>query len=217
MGKLLNAEVTSHGLGATSLKYSYDKFLQHHKNYDINIFLITHFQRYTNPVKLSTTTNPQYFSSINMVQETKKQKDLSAGDLRILNDLESWFMASDEAYMKLAQTCIVRDIKNKNPNTIFIPSFQSEFSISKEQRLELDIPLGFSCSDIWNVQMSSLGLTEKNWYGWNENHSTTGCHFTLETNAVFANILANHIVKKEPLTMPTYIKHSNGLDYYFFK
>ena len=47
VGKRFNAEVKTFGKGGTPMVYSYQRFLENYKDYDLNIFLVTHWQNYT--------------------------------------------------------------------------------------------------------------------------------------------------------------------------
>jgi len=213
LGKSLNAEVECFGKSGTSTFFSYKHFLENHKNFDINIFFVTNFYRYTKQVKLGKQKQ-EYFATYDQVDviEKRYKKELSSTDLSMLDNIRGWFLASDDEYNEVCQSLIVKDIVSKDPKVIFYPSFHDSLNESVMKELNL-IPE----SNAWQW-MNKID----EWFkipvrlDHDEILPVIACHFTPEINVRFAEAMYNYIVKKEPIKVPKeLIEHKHDLEYYF--
>jgi hypothetical protein len=214
LGKMLNADVTTHGLGATALLYSYEIFLKWHTRYDLNIFVVTHYERYTKPVYLASTgQEPHWISSYNQVENIKKTYPVNPSELQYLNKIQNWFIVSDDKFMKTAHELMVRDVLSKANNVIIIPAFHEDFSLNARLKEELEIK-----SSLWDFlikQRESLGIHPERAEGWSERPEVIGCHLTPETNKAVAQAVHDLITAKKPIEVPDVIEHEHPVDYYF--
>lgn len=217
LGKMLEAEkVVTYGLGATPLLYSYENFKDYHKFFDLNIFLVTHWERYTKSFVLSCArSEQQWASSYNQIDNLKRRFEgqLSPVDRQYLERLQQWFFASDEKFLKIAQDLIVRDILRISNNVIIIPVFHKDFSLTEDFRREHNLPS--SCWDFIETQRRSLGIPEKEAHRWYERPDKIACHWTKETNQAFAQAVYNRIKTGDPVVAPGIIQHNNTAEYYF--
>lgn len=213
LGGMLNAEVKTHGLGGTSLLYSYERFLKHHKDYDLNIFVVTHYERYTKPVFFSSTKQePHWLSSYNQIYNLKKTYTISPNEQDYLNRIQNWFIVSDDKFMKTAQELMVRDVLSKSDNVIIIPAFHEEFSLSYKFKEELGIKT--SMWDFLIRQREALGIHTEKTELWSERQERMACHLTKEANMAVAKEVYKHIITKQPIELPDFIEHEHPAEYY---
>lgn len=217
LGKMLNAEVTTYGMGGTALLYSYELFLEHHTKYDLNIFVVTHYERYTRPVHLASTGphHNHWISSYNQIDNIKKTYKINPLELNYMDKLQNWFVVSDDKFMKTVQELMVRDILSKSNNVIIIPAFHNEFSLSYKFKEELGIKT--SMWDFLIRQREALEIHIDRADPWSERQEVIGCHLTPEANKAVAQAVYDLITSKKTIELPDYIAHEHPTDYYFMR
>ena len=214
LGEMMNAEITTHGMGGTALLYSHEQFLEHHTKYDLNIFVVTHYERYTKPMFLASTgPNPQWISSYNQVDNLKKTYPMTPIEISYLDKIQNWFVVSDDKFMKTAQELMIRDILSKADNVIIIPAFHNEFSLSYSFKEELGIKT--SMWDFLIKQREALGIHIERAEAWSERLEMIGCHLTQEANKAVAKAVYDHITTKNPIELPDFIEHAHPAEHYF--
>lgn len=214
LAEKLGTDVETHGMGATSTFYTYNKFLENHTKYDRNIVLITHFARYTKTLYFeSTGVGPQWLSAINAVDHTLANFKLTPSEKLQLEYLRAWFIVSDDMFMKTAQDLIVGKILEIRPDTVIIPSFHEEYSLLPERRAQLGIDVTGNCWTFMQTQHSALGIIDANRV--EEKMSTIACHFTPEVSLAFTEAVYNKFKYNTPIVCPKQIKHDHTLDYYY--
>jgi hypothetical protein len=218
LGQLLNAEVTTYGLGGTPLIYSYKKIFENHEKYDLNIFLATHYERYPTPIYFSCTgKNTHWGSSINQLQNyrTHLRGQLSSDDIIYISKLESWFVVSDDEFMKTSQECMIRNIVSKIPNLVVLPCFHKDYSFTDELKSELNIGPNSSCWDFLQGQRRFFEITDKTQDRFYERQDKIACHFTEDTNKLYAQSVYDFIINKKTIEAPQVVQHQHNRDYYY--
>jgi hypothetical protein len=186
LAKMLGGSATSYGHPATSTFYSFEIFKEKYKKYDLNIFLVTH-----------------------------NDKNLSKRDVTVLNDLRSWFLSSDESFLKVAQDLIVDEIRRLCPDVILIPCWSKDSSMSTSKHAELNIKETGNCETFFHRQLEWFGIYDLP--SLQENPKKVGCHFTVETNKAFAECVYNLIKYNTSFECPATIPHRQNFDFYFKK
>ena len=207
LSKKLDAVVETYGMGATSVYYSYKNFIKYHKKYDLNIFLVTHYSRYTKPIFSN------WYASINSVEDHLKNPNLKKDEKIILEFLKGWFVMSDDNFLKLTQDLLVGKILELRSNTLIIPCWENEGSLLIERQKELKIDPTGNC---WTFNKKALpALNIKTFENLEEKMSKIACHFTPEISEIFADAVYNKIKYDTPIVCPLEIKHDYPLEYYY--
>lgn len=216
LAKRLGASVKSHGMSGSSTFYTYYAFLEHHKNYDINIVIITQFSRYTKPFYFeSSGLGPMWLPSIKSIDNLLIDSTITQAEREELNQLKTWYIISDDNFMKAAQDLMVAEILRTRPDVIIIPGFNAENSLSKERKQNLGIDDCGNCWKFVEIQYMSLGITEKLNDIIEENRHNIACHFTPEGNEVFSQAVYNKIKYNIPIVCPQEIIHNHTFNYYY--
>lgn len=211
-----NCDIENHGRGATSVFYSYKKFLQTCSNYDKIIFLITNPDRYTKEVKLSTTST--YISSINQTDidnlntfvGSSKDK-LTPTDYKILNDLKGWFMSTDSEFNLNMTELMMKDMEKIHNDIIFFPCYS--YSISLDQRFQYGLSDNMYMNNLYKRQAELLNIEP-----WSMNESMTNIanHLGEEFNLFIAKVFANKIMNNcWDWSDVVNVKLNHELNYYF--
>lgn len=212
----LSAKATSFGLGATSLYYSFKLFEKHHKDYDLNIVCVSHFQRF--PFSLKLDGKLEWPNSISAVDNIKNRyKDtISKEDLNSLNDIYSWYRLSKDEYLMDVQESFLKNMESECSNLVLLPSFNYNGSFGQARIKKSNIGERGSMLDFSNAQNNFW--KDKNLKdAWQENVLKMACHFTPETNCVVADVVYNYIFNKQQFDSPEIIPQNNDRDYYYNK
>lgn len=216
LAEMLDGETMTFGLGGSSLYYSYKKFTEYHKNYDLNIFCVTHFQKY--PKSITIDGQIEWPSSIGAVEHLKEKhkNKISNYELKFLDNLYKWYMASSDEFMMNVQEVFLRKMENECSNLILIPCFSNSGSFTKERTEKYNIGPRGSMVDFVNAQ-NNFWNDDDGKIRWQEDITRTGCHYTPITNKVVAESIYRYIVNKEVFSAPVVIPQEHGREYYMKK
>jgi hypothetical protein len=220
LARKFNAEWVSFGKGGSSLYYSYDKFLKNHKDYDLNIFVVTHWQNYNKEITLffKDATRTQFRpNSLNNVEEMLERNGdkLESASIEMLNYMKGWFIVADEEYMILTWELMLKHMETLDPKIVYIASgnfYDKDFIHSDSNRRQ---QLGYrGLYEYDHRQKKDLGvhniapqLEEK--------PDMLTNHFTPDTTTVVADSVYSLITTGKMLPVPDTIPQSNPWDYYF--
>jgi hypothetical protein len=216
LGEKIKADVVSFGLGATSLYYSYKKFQENHKNFDLNIVCVSHYQRY--PTGIQVGASIEYPNSLVAVENilSRKNTSLSLEQIDFLNHLKGWYLVSDDEYMIDVQESFLQSMECMNENLVLLPSFDRNGSFTEERKKKRNIGERGSMIDFSHAQ-------NKFWKDpnlddlWQENFLRTACHYTPETNKLVAESVYNYIFNKQEFNAPELIEQEYERDYYYIR
>ena len=187
-------EVANFAVPGSSLYYSYKEFLENHKNYDVNIFLITSYGRmYIKHIPEVNQRQRKVAKHIpNLINIEIRKKQLAATTnqiLKIYDAMEKYYECiQDDEYDELVDKALVHHAKSISNNTIFIPCFHGYDN--------------FSLIDVFEMENKSMGADEKYFSkGIHVNTELDGklltdvrvCHLTKRNNEIFAEKLINAI------------------------
>ena len=239
LAKLFNADVKTFGKGGTPMVYSYQKFLENHQDYDLNVFLVTHWQNYNKLTSVtykdgSTEDNIKFNSLRNVESFIEENKDrLSDVSLEFVNYVRGWFIAADDEYMKLTWELMMKHMETLDPKIVFIPTCNfydqetlpaghthntnDDFSWSDARRKkQLG---GRGTMDYLRLQTQSFGESYKSLVKNNniltENSDRIACHFTKELNILFGEHVYDLIVNGNWPSLPDRVEHDQDLEYYY--
>lgn len=190
LAKLVSAKsVVSYGLGATSLYYSYKKFLITHQEFDKIVFLVTEPLRYIKQIYIDSNI-PIFHSNLYGVEKELESSNLSYEARRTLENLKGWYLSSDDEYNLQMSELMLRDMETIHENIIFFPCFDTSMTSGRKNKCGLP--------DNANL-MSVLGKTAQLLYrkavdAGNENQEHISCHMTEEFNRFFAETVANKML-----------------------
>jgi hypothetical protein len=193
-----NFEVDNFAVPGSSLYFSYREFLKNHKNYDINIFLITSFGRlYIESIPEYSKTAKHIPDQLTLINRKKQLNirasapDTTVNDklIKIYNAINNYYdyMHNDE-YNELVDKALVHHAKSMSTNTIFIPCFRGYNE--------------FSLLDVYFMENDSVDASETYFFkGIHPNTEVDGklltdirvCHMTKRNNELLAEKLINAI------------------------
>lgn len=210
----LNATVFENfSAGGTSTFYSYKKFIDNYKNFDLNIFLVTDPYRYTSTLNVNGTKS--FISSLSCLDNLSNTNEWSKFDKQIADFLRGWFISLDTEFMETAQELIVKEIESLSPNTLILPCFEG--SLNQERRNYKNLGK-FSLMNMAVIQGFMLDMNKGQKFDgrpFRENSNFISCHMTPETNAVLSDIIVDHLLNKKPLYVPEKILHNFSAEHYF--
>ena len=191
-------EVTNFAVPGSSLYFSYREFLKNHKNYDVNIFLITNYGRLyvkSIPEYGRNNTSKHVPNLLNVINRKKQLPDdpldpvIKNKVTKIYDTLEKYFAyIQDNEYDELVDRALVHHARSMSTNTIFIPCFRGYDD--------------FSLINVYKMENDSLGANEKYFSkGIHLNTEIDGkilvdvrvCHMTKRNNERFAEKLIKSI------------------------
>jgi hypothetical protein len=240
LAKLLNADVKTFGKGGTPMVYSYKKFLENHKDHDLNVFLVTHWQNYTKLPSVtykdgSTEDNIKFNSLRNVESFLEENKDrLTDVSLEFINHVRGWFIAADDEYMKLTWELMMKHMETLDPKIVFISTCDlytretlppwiagtgDDFSWSDERRKNQLVTRG--TMNYLRLQTESFGEQHKvlvkknNGNMLTENSDRIACHFTKEINILFGEHVYRLVTDGEWPPLPKQVEHDQPVDYYY--
>ena len=221
--KLL-AEVDNYAESGSSVYYSYKKFIEVYKNYDLNIFQVSHPNRYFKPIYeyKRTHTRKMHVTSYRDVEFLlKNKKDLlnpMTDDTRILEDLKGWFLSSDDIFNNDMVHLMVDKMIELDPNVIIFPAF--DISISNKQYDMLGLEKTNNLINLLTHQFNQLDVTLSdsaiNTFATAEDKKVIDGHFTPEYNKIICDIMINRIKNnKWDWTLPDKVKFKYTVDTYY--
>ena len=215
--------VENFAVPGSSFYYSFVKFKQHYRSFDINIFLVTQPDRlYSN--FLDQHLGPSAYTTISSVLMTQQRnekrrpenyelmKDLTSS---VLNYYAYW---KDYEVEKEFHLALLEKAKRMSTNTMFINCFNNSSDDIKDNEITL--------MDVSHMEMTSTGFIEK--------YSSQGinfgyikddkfftdyrkCHLSQENNLILGNKIVQAIKENRleiPLVMSDFVKPSKNIDHY---
>lgn len=183
-------EITNFSVVGSAFMYSYEKFVENYKNFDLNIFIATSWTR----VYIKSLGKIKLFGYRSPVEETEKLKNLPPYEgkekhLKILGILKEYFdHCMDWDLLKITQHGLVNNLWYLAPNTLVIPV--DDESIPEKPKASLN-----------DVQWGELSLISKKEFDnlkWNLGyHCYRKCHFSPENNAVVADMVLDAIANSK--------------------
>jgi hypothetical protein len=203
-------EITNFAQSGTAFMFSYEKFLKEHKNYDLNIFVLTAPQR----IYIKALDGIKIFGNLSWPDseyERVKQlpfyprKDIHLEILKSVKTyLELWV---DQEMVTHTRHVLVNNLWNLAPNTIVIPAFSDSMA-------QTDINLFY-------VSKHELKLVDEQAYkkfDFGYLDCRRKCHLSNENNVVLGNKVLDAIANKQKIvTLHTdeSVKPANN-DFYFY-
>lgn len=191
-------KITNFSVSGSSLYFSYKEFLENHKNYDLNIFLITSYGRLyvkSIPEIYKNKTSKHMSNLTNLINKKRQLTDFPLDPIiknqvtKIYDALEKYYeYIQDDDYDKLIDQALVHHAKSISTNTIFIPCFPGYEE--------------FSLIEVFTMENDSMGANEKYFSkGIHMNTVVNGkvlndarvCHMTKRNNELFAEKLIKAI------------------------
>jgi hypothetical protein len=195
LSKDANTEVAinHHGKGASSVYYTYRKFLDTSYENDLNVVLISGPQRFPHIVELSVPGNTQAFTCKEQVQGSIETLDniLTDSDRVKLNNVIGWFDATkkeDQYFIDMSDLMISKI--EECSKTILYPCFSDSFTPERFKKHKLDKDIHFMHS-LWVRQLEVMGI-EVNNFSAQETDKLCG-HLVPEFNLFFANMVFKKI------------------------
>jgi len=198
--------IKNYGEGGSSLLYSYYQFINNHKNYDFNIFVVTSPGRlWIDNQELMDTgvMGNGFFPGISSVEFSRlimsKNRDLSWNKKRLveqtLSSIESYYLIWRSYQQELLiHQAILNDISRMMANTLIIPAFPESFN--RKEKF-------YSLTDISNMELSTKGFFDRFPDGWGTFISKTRMladyrkgHFSPENHEILYKKIDQHIVSK---------------------
>jgi hypothetical protein len=228
LADMFDADVKSFAHPGSSNFYNYNNFLKYNQDFDLNIFIHTSSLKYPVPVKLSNINGksfenmwPSSLSAVEFYRDEWFEGPMDQMSKEFLNQLAAWYIVSDDSFMSLTVELMMNDMESRRPNTIFLASFPYNstwennpyYNTTKRNRTE---KLGIRFIDFVRSQSRGLGIQGEE-HTWQENLEIMSCHFTPETNALFAQAVKNFIDTGKLTPPPDKIDHLYGVEYYFIK
>jgi len=182
-------DIGVHGTGASSLFFSYQKFLKLYKNYDLIIFCVTGATRYPKPLVLSDRQIRHYcgFQAIENAYKDLGNK-ITEDDERTLNHLKGYFIMNVDEYSWTASDLMIRDMLSLHPKVIFYPNFPDSFTVKRFS--EENIPQKYLLFEMYKKQLKLMNIDER--VNKNEKQTIVG-HLVHEYNTFFGNLLYKKI------------------------
>lgn len=171
-------DVTNYGMNASNLCYSYDLFLKHNTNYDMNIFMVTSYGRQWIPNLQSIKPGVPGINGI----EAMLKLPLTDLDRKLLNAAKSYFVHIEYwEHSKLLHEAIVKDLQ-MHSNVIAIPCFPIIYSGVLDWH-------GPTMVDISNIDLRYYGLSD-----YLDKMELRACHMNDANNLMFANKIKEYIL-----------------------
>lgn len=183
--------VESFGLGATSLYFSYCKFLETYDQFDVVIFLVTENNRYTKKL-YDIAGADRYFPNMLQVEYFLQSSNTKSKDKTTLEFLKGWFMMEDAEYNAAMAELMIEKMTGLHKNLIFFPCFWN--SLSEQQSLKYGIQPNHTMCDFYFLQTRDLLKVDQDLNYLIENPELISCHFTEEFNTAIANAFTKKIL-----------------------
>lgn len=182
--------VTNFCESGSAFLFSYEKFLEQHKNFDLNIFIVTQWTR----LYVKALDGIKIFGHASPDVESKKIKKMpfyprKELHLRILSSVKSYMQDwIDWDQITYIQHGLVNNLWNLAPNTLVIPGFDD----SLEQRQ----------TGLWTASKHELVLCDQdkfNKFNLMKLNCHRKCHFSEENNQVIADLVTNSIKNSDKI------------------
>lgn len=184
--------INHHGRAGSSVYYTYRKLLDTYHENDLNIVLLTGPGRFPFTVELSVPGNSQTFTCKEQVHGCIQLLNniLTEDDIKKLNNVISWFDASDDHRYFTDVSDLMTDKIESIPNTIVYPCFSDSFTPERFSKYGLDRDIHYMHS-LWFRQLELLDI-EVNDFTAQETENLCG-HLVPEFNLFFANMVFKRI------------------------
>lgn len=192
--------------GGRATYLSYKNFLKYYKDYDFNIFVAGDPYRHTK--EYIWEDRIYYVSNINCLEWATERKIISELDAELLR---GWFLMSDHDYLIDAQELMLRDIEQKDPKCLIIPS-QIQTSFTQERMIKSNMNFGLTA--LHGIQLRSM-VAPRDYWPKQEPPDKISCHFSIEVNQWLANALYEYLTNNKKLELPEHIPHRHDYRYYF--
>lgn len=169
---------------ASSIDYSYTRFMENHHKYEKNIFVVTHPGRIwlknalppSSPYYQYTHLNGLILAEINynLIKKTMPNNMLAVNTFEAAINYFKYIQ--NDALDIHSALNMIKEIKNVRPDTLMIACFESQNNIISKV-------LGHenSLNDIALMENQSLGITEKYFTKFEDGRN---CHITEENNII---------------------------------
>jgi hypothetical protein len=202
-------DITNFAKSGSAFMFSYENFLKEHKNYDLNIFVLTAPQR----TYVKALDGLLLFGHTWAEGEYKRveqlpfypRKDIHLEILKSVKTyLELWV---DQEMVTHTQQVLVNNLWNLAPNTIVIPAFSDSMS-------QTVINLFYSAK----YELKLVDEKEHKKFDFNYLDCKRKCHFSNENNIVLGKKVLDAIVNKQKIVtlhIDELVKPA-GNDFYFY-
>lgn len=205
LSKLLNVEINTFARVGSSLYFSYINFLENYEKYDCNIFLVTNPYRYTRPIRIAN--DDRFIHSTEAIDSLLENQDkrLTDSDIETLEHLRSWFLVSDDKYMRTMHDLMIADIVRRDNDIIMYPCFKNS-RISETDPDSFMYNWTLKCHNFFNIEFEDYSET-----------TNIACHMTEEINQKFAEAMYKRIKTGKEIYMPENIEHKHNLEHYYIR
>lgn len=216
LAEKLSAQLDNFCESGASVYYSYTKFAQTHNEYDVVIFLVGEPHRY--PVKVELTDSLRFFPALFAIESYRKERKVPSIDNKILNDIESWFKASNSEYMMFIHSMFLDKIQSECPAVILYPCLLN--SLDEDRLVKENINPAHILANLYAKQIEMLGyandIDSMVYTGLHENKNVISGHLSPEINHLVADMFYGKIVtgKYNSFKMSD-IKLSHPKEYYY--
>jgi len=178
-------EITNFAVMGTAFMFSYEIFLKEHKNFDLNIFVVSdHTRTYIKEldgIKIMGAYDQKLFDQAKKLPFYPKQQI----HLDILKSVKPYIeLWADWEMIRHVQHVLVKNLWNLSPNTLVIPGFHDSIEGST---------VGLN-----NLAMHELKLMTKKEVD-TRFYCLRKCHFSKENNNVLAKLVKDAIEKKKKI------------------
>lgn len=184
-------KVETHGTGASSLFFSYQKFLKHYQKYDVIVVCVTGASRYPKPLVLSDGQT-RHYSCIGAIDNayTILGNRITSDDKRTLDHLTGYFIMAVDEYCLTASDLMMNHMSSLHPKVIFYPCFGDSFTSNRFNSEK--IPQKYLLFEMYKKQLKLMGIPE---HAQKEERNTIVGHLVHEYNTFFANLLYTKYTK----------------------
>jgi hypothetical protein len=181
-------ELDNFALSGSSVYYSYKKFIETYKFYDLIIFLITEPSRYIKPLNFSFSKETCVTNQLQIDVWKKTKSNLTEEDLEKLQKLNNWFELSDMEYHYDISELMIESVVQKSDNLVLLPCY--EISTKSEFKKKFKLSNNINICSLYYKQMEELKLSDEGMNThWKENPEYISGHLTPEYNRIaFENI-----------------------------
>lgn len=202
-------EITNFAESGTAFMFSYEHFLKNHRNFDINIFVVTNPQR----VYVKELDGIKIFDWEWAESEYRRIKKLPFYPKK---DLHLEIIDSVRVYMKSwidwemvthVQHVLVNNLWNLAPNTLVIPAFEDSMM---QTTVNLNSAAKYELKFVDEKEHKNFD------FGWLD--CKRKCHFSNENNIVLGQLILDAIKKQDKIlefSLDKLVKPANS-DFYFY-
>lgn len=193
-------DVTNYGKSASSLMYSYKKFMASYKDYDKIIFLVTGSGRF----EVKGLPGNDSYIVYGMLDYLSKRENYNATQKEIVKACQLYYKyIMDDERETVFQNLLLKEIKNIRPDILFLPCFPA--SIEQEERKNIIDLNYFSSFDHRYFDITATGLADLRY-----------CHMNEGNNQMLADKIDLWLQTNQfTLTENDAVNPINTADYYF--